>query len=298
MNYRQRAKARHKYIQRKNAEMQRQMEKTQRALHTMLQREVMDNLDIQDGMIRKTPRNYQFKARFDQIRTKFIREDYGDFFKWLAVNLNSQVDMVTDYYKSMFTDWKKGTENNVKTLASRRLGINQDGSLRDGWLHDLYQDDTYFTTLRQRISRAISTGQSYGEFREEMRTLVSGLSRSTTQGRRLGLVETHLRTFVYDVFAQHDRQLVNDYAEDLDLNYAIYSGGEMDTSREFCIERNGNLYSREEIESWANQQWPGKSTPYDPFIDCGGYNCNHTLDWISDELAEQLIARQGLNEYN
>lgn len=273
------------------------IEKTQRALYNMLQREVANNLDLEQGAIKKTARNYQFKVRFDQIQRQFIQGEYKDLFEWLALSLNAQADQVTDYYRSMFDNWRTGNEDNIRKLASRRIGINPNGTLRDGWLHDLYTDDTYFVTIKRRISRAIGVGQSYREFRAEIRQLISGIKRSTTQGRGIGLLETHLRTFVYDIFAQNDRSIMNDYAEDLKLDTAIYQGGIMDTSRKFCQARNNKIYTRDEIESWKNLDWRGKSRPYNPLIDCGGYNCRHTLDWISEELAEQLINRQGVNEY-
>lgn len=67
--------------------------------------------------------------------------------------------------------------------------------------------------------------------------------------------------------------------------YAIYQGGLIQDSRQFCKERNNKVFTKAEIESWKELEWEGKPENYDPFINVGGTGCRHTLDWISIELA-------------
>ena len=73
----------------------------------------------------------------------------------------------------------------------------------------------------------------------------------------------------------------------LGLNYAIFQGGLALDSSMFCQERNNLIYSRVEISKWDRDfQMPYK---YDPFVDLGGFNCRHTLDWISDGMATVMF---------
>jgi hypothetical protein len=81
---------------------------------------------------------------------------------------------------------------------------------------------------------------------------------------------------------------INESRKKLGLRFAIYQGGLRDDSRQFCIERNGKCYSESEIQKWEKLDFQGKSENYNPFYDCGGANCIHRLDWISDELAKRL----------
>ena len=74
----------------------------------------------------------------------------------------------------------------------------------------------------------------------------------------------------------------------LNLNYAIYAGGKIKTTREFCLSRSGKVYNRETIEGWNSQEWQGKIEGGDVLIDAGGYNCRHDYDWISYELAKRI----------
>jgi hypothetical protein len=40
---------------------------------------------------------------------------------------------------------------------------------------------------------------------------------------------------------------------------------------------------------WESLNWEGKpETGYNALIDCGGYNCRHRLDWVSDQMARRL----------
>ena len=89
----------------------------------------------------------------------------------------------------------------------------------------------------------------------------------------------------------------------------------IDDSRDFCAAHNNKVWTIEESKEWIN--WtPSKgeypmdytvkakdlySVPgymsypgYDPLLDRGGYNCRHSLGFISQDLAFKL--RPELNE--
>jgi hypothetical protein len=81
----------------------------------------------------------------------------------------------------------------------------------------------------------------------------------------------------------------NEIRKDLGFKYAIYEGGEIETTRNFCEQRNRKVFSEQEINSWRDLSWQGKNTiGYNPIFDCGGYNCRHKLRWIGTELALKL----------
>lgn len=76
------------------------------------------------------------------------------------------------------------------------------------------------------------------------------------------------------------RERIKDVAQDLGLENFTYIGGVIGTSRDFCIQRDGGTYTREEVESWADEDWEGKIDGTDSetiFSYCGGYNCRHEL---------------------
>ena len=115
-----------------------------------------------------------------------------------------------------------------------------------------------------------------------------------------GGLERQFQRYAYDLYQQYDRSYSDSLAEEFDFNYFIYQGGLVTDSREFCVEHNGKVYSREEAEEWPTWKSPTTGdTPsylgypgYDPLTDFGGYNCRHFPGWISDELAKEM--RPGL----
>jgi hypothetical protein len=115
----------------------------------------------------------------------------------------------------------------------------------------------------------------------------------------LGVIESQFNRFAQDIFQDFDRETQRTYADELNLNYAIYSGTEIKTTRDFCEARINNIYSRKEIAKWNSKDWKGKRKGVPVEVQCGGYNCRHHFSFISDELAKRLAEnRGGLNQYN
>ncbi len=59
-----------------------------------------------------------------------------------------------------------------------------------------------------------------------------------------------------------------------------YVGGLVDESREFCVQRAGHEFFIEQGEEWNDLWWKGKIEGVDFFVQIGGYNCGHYLEFI------------------
>jgi hypothetical protein len=140
----------------------------------------------------------------------------------------------------------------------------------------------------------IAIGLSFAESRGKIENYIKGTPSALGVVDNFNLVENR----VQDKFAEYDRRLNNEFASELKLNYAIYQGGEIKTTRDFCNERNGNVYNREQIDSWNGLVWDGKNLEGNVFTDAGGYNCRHYYDWISYELAVQLDPKIERSKYD
>lgn len=114
-----------------------------------------------------------------------------------------------------------------------------------------------------------------------------------------GAIERHFRRWTFDFYQQFDRLAQLEFKNELGFTHAIYAGTIVDDSRDFCMDRNNLLYSEPEIISWNADDWTGKIPGQDVRMACGGYNCRHSLNWVSDEVARALIQRgYKLNTYN
>ena len=109
----------------------------------------------------------------------------------------------------------------------------------------------------------------------------------STQIEEKNIVNKYWSRWTYDIYSQYERIGSNEVRKRIGLVFAVYEGGEIETTREFCQERNRKVFHESEIQGWSELEWEGKNQiGYNPFIDLGGYNCRHKLRWISRELAE------------
>lgn len=107
----------------------------------------------------------------------------------------------------------------------------------------------------------------------------------------LGILERQYFRFVNDLFMQVDRQVQYLTALELGYNHFVYAGTAVKDSRSFCLRRLNLVYTLDFAQSWDSQQWAGK-IPNVPFLQQqGGYNCRHTLMFVSQQIAQQIAAQ-------
>jgi hypothetical protein len=135
------------------------------------------------------------------------------------------------------------------------------------------------------MNQAIGAKMKLADFQKLFRSVFVG-------NPGFGMLEQYFKRATYDLYQTLDRAANLVYADRLKLNYAIYSGTVMDTTRPFCEERVNKVFSRKQIEGWSELEWKGKPPIYNPYLHCGGYNCRHHLSFVSDEVAEVLLLRQ------
>ncbi len=237
----------------------------------MIRAKYLPLLDQKNGDIVFSAKNMATIARLD-AKLKKISNLKGDkLLEWFAEQIENNAKLNKNYFEEMTGEKgvSKAIEKAINTL-SISLGLTD----QNGLLYDLSRINDPIRQIKAKSIKAISSGLSWGAFSNDITNFVGN-----------GLVEGHMRTNAYDTFQQIDRSINYDVALDLGLNYAMYSPGLMKTSRQFCIDRVGKVFSREEIDSWKKEEWKGKNDNYDPTIDVGGHNCTHTLSWITDKLA-------------
>ena len=166
-------------------------------------------------------------------------------------------------------------------LLLDRFGLSATGAVVPGGFFGSFLGDTTLATqVKQLAWKSKASGTGLAAFKEQIKTLIA----SSPDGPA-GLVERRFNTFAYDSYQQADAQTQDFYAVKLQLPAALYLGGEIATTREFCHQRQGNVYTREEIADWANLDFAGKNPDYNPFTDRGGYNCRHHLHYGSARMA-------------
>ncbi|MBF9140835.1 hypothetical protein [Hymenobacter properus] len=193
----------------------------------------------------------------------------------------------------------------LTTFLTARLGLDAQGNLLPGG----YLSAT-MGVVKDRLSQQVLTyafqaqasGAGIDAYRDGLNMLVVG------NGTALGVVQ-ELYKSAGDDFSQADRMLQHLSGKELGLRAALYQGGVMAHTRAFCEVRNGRVFVDFEIAKFGTKADPyggytnkaeglfaGKPDPYDPYSDCGGYNCRHTWHYIPNATALRMRPDLGEND--
>lgn len=257
--------------------------------------ELIPGLDVKDGQILETTKNYRLLSVLDKT--------YKDFQAGSTSTLLNQVTYTTsrigtlsgNYYKAVLSaDLMARFESVVARtdkLINLRLGLDGGKLVRGGFLKSLFESNTVGTELKNMTAKAITSGLSMKDFTKQLRDAVTGVDK------KVGAMERQFQGFTYDLYQEYDRAYNLTIGNEFGFTYFIYQGGLIDDSREFCVEHNGKVYSIEEAKDWIN--WVSPTTGekpsyiasfpgYDPMLNFGGFRCRHFGGFIDDDLAKQM----------
>jgi hypothetical protein len=273
-----------------------QLEAKVRTMSDMLLKALIDNfvdsLEVEGGIIKDTPKNVALLAQIDKTIGQFASDVIApEMTKIIDGGINEIGRFNNDYF-SQFADSKVKYEISRKKVSQQirdRMGFGKKTQLKEGGFMDAMfkmngvKDQIYDFTRTNLIK-----GPGLKDFREGLRTMI------VSDKDRLSPFERHFRQYAYDIFVNVDREESLLMAKDLKLTYFIYSGTLIDTSREFCIERAGNVFTMDEAKKWINDPWIVKNlergyiSSYNPVNDMGLFGCRHVPQFISKEVAEKL----------
>jgi len=193
-----------------------------------------------------------------------------------------------DYYDQQF---KKLTNKTVDyftpfnpTEAAKKRILNRGETITDGFIDDLFDNNQVANEIQKTIKKGIISGQNVTQLKSVLTEQIKG------KEDKFGLLENYHYRNGTDELQKYTRELDQQFSEAAELNYAIYAGGEIKTTRDFCDQRNGKVFNRETVLSWNTTpaNWSGRKEDNNILVDLGGYNCRHNLDWISYELAKRI----------
>lgn len=140
--------------------------------------------------------------------------------------------------------------------------------------------------IKDALFQYISSSGRFKDFKAAIHEILTANNIETDTGKVA-------REYLFQFKRQQGQQLANEFG----VKYFKYVGTEIDTTRDFCDARIGNIYTREEIQKWADEKWAGKikgTNKDNIFTVCGGWNCRHDLMPVSERMALKF----GVNKYN
>ncbi len=256
--------------------------KLQPSLLARLQR-LTASLETEGGMLTMTTQNLAtVDTIISELARYLTRSEYAELVTGLAEEFQLQQGRTIAYFEAA-----TGTPPSVSGFASARYAQAAADSIRN-----IAQNvPTQYLTepLRNALLEGIATGSSYSNLLGNVQSIIIGTD--STEGSLL----RYSRQIISDSLAVTDREFTNIVANDLGLEWYLYAGGEIATTRCFCDKRNGMYFHRNEVAGWGRGEgvgecgfpWAGMfkgTNEATIFVYVGGYNCQHSLLPVSEAI--------------
>lgn len=265
----------------------------ERALFKELISNFVNQLQQNKGVIVANKDNLQMMAALDKVLTKFENKVQLSQMKTFVDNAQHMLTLNDKYFSLYETNGKKfsSLRSSVKDNLLRRIGINASNQsfVKDGFIDNYIKSQKIRVDLKKTVFNFVTGGRPINDLIDTLNVKVQGSTNAS------GIIEKQIRDYVYDKYTQFDRATNTEFSKRLDLRAFIYAGGLIETSREFCIQKNNKVFTTDE----ANKLWPiDKNLPrtkaekesgvledYNPLDDCGRWRCRHLPRYISNQEA-------------
>ena len=293
------------FIDSQRAKMENTVVKLQSKLLSNVISEITTELDIKDGIIQDTPKNYRLISALDKVYKNF-QTGASQIMLGQVANGTSKIADLTSKYFTAVGGLPERFEKIISTtdkLMNLRIGLDGGNLVRSGYLESFFNSNIIGLDLKNITSKAVTSGMDKKAYINDLSKLITGSEEYK------GGLERQFQRYAYDLYQQYDAAYNQTLGNEFGFTYFIYQGGLIDDSRDFCAAHNNKVWSIEEMKTWgtwipADGEYPAgyevkakdlSAVPsylgypgYDPGIDRGGYNCRHALGWIGDELAYEL----------
>lgn len=230
---------------------------------------ILKGLETDDeGYIIQSAANRQIIQRaINSIDVRVAKSSYdSDIETYLGTT--KKIDVLNISYFEAISDAFSANKQFLNSLKKEAIATVEDLLLNSGF------ESQIKIPLGQILNQNINSGGSFTGLLDQVKTYIKG--SADADGRLLRYAKAVTR----DTLFNYSRTYQQSISSDLGLEWYYYSGGLIDKSRPFCIERHDHVYHQKEVESWASLDWAGKApgtTESSIFIYAGGVNCGHSL---------------------
>jgi hypothetical protein len=282
------AKTKQEFIEKSLSSLDADINKLQRRLFSELSDKLLSKMASENGKLIQNVPNFQAVNNLEQLMREFSQQFVTPVIRSLADNMLKTIALTDKAFKDGYNvsdaQIKSMQEQSKWVLTS--IGIKPNGDIiAGGYLSKLAEMPEVQTKLRDYISSNVINSAGLSEFQKGFKTLIEGTPDIP------GEIAKYHQQFSYDLFNQADSAVTKVYAEEQGFKYFLYYGSIIDTSRCFCRKRAGKVFSYEDTKKWLDDPTLIKyyqDHPYDPIIMRGGFNCRHSIEPVSDEMAKRM----------
>lgn len=230
--------------------------------------ELLAKLEVKNGKYVISNKNLKIAAQIaTELRGALLSSSYVNAVTDFAKQFDVQKDVNNELFTRLFPEFAP-TEltNSIMNIAKRNtidLLLNR------------ASDTDFVAPLRTTIEQAVINGAGFRETLTSIKNFIEG--NEDVDGALL----RYSKTYAHDSFAVADRSYTAIVSYEIGAEWFLYSGGKIETTRRFCLDRYGKFFHRKEVEAWGKLgDWNGKVPETDSdtiFSYAGGYNCMHSI---------------------
>lgn len=183
---------------------------------------LIKGLDISGDTIRPTVKNLREIAKFKRLIQRIIdKSDYPDKLDKFIEAFGEVADIQNKYFISIEKGFKPSALMEEIKIQAIDSTIE---SLTEGGLNQ-----NFIEPVKELLRKNVTTGGSYSELVSQVRDTIV----NTKAGD--GKLEKYVKQTTTDALNQYAGQYMDAATNDLGLDWFMYDGAIIDTSRQFCI---------------------------------------------------------------
>lgn len=249
--------------------------------------ELVKDLTTADGSIENNAQNIRIIARIKaELEGIVLNNDYLQKVSDFTKVFNDVGNLNSTYFSEIADNFSP------KPLLEEIKKLNIDTTVSD--LTESGIGSAYTDGIRDLLETNITTGAKYTDLVSGLRDFIIGKDGED------GKLVKYARQISTDALNQYNGQYIKSVSSDLGLNWYMYIGSNLETTRPFCKALTQKKYIHEsELSSIVNGNIDGKkvstaglypdTTAANFFQLRGGYNCGHQLYPIPSGLVPKEL---------
>jgi hypothetical protein len=256
----------------------------QKQLLELITQDFISQLEFVDGKLVNSTKNYRIINQFDSMLNDFQNSYINPFVSNIGESMLQLTPMNAAYFTAVGA--RKATVDNLVgklKWMNEKIGVDKKGNVIKGsYLDNLATAPEIRTELKDYVLKNVVNKSGVKEFTNGFRYLLSNTDEVD------GTLTKYYKQYTFDTFNQVDETINSYMADALKLEYFVYSGTLIKTSRCFCRKRQGKVFRISDTLNWGQDSTLPVTPNYNPLIDRGSYNCRHNIRYISEEMAMEL----------
>ena len=280
------------YLLRREALLQKRVSSLSIKLYDKIFEQYLIGLEQSNGKLVYNKKNLNLIQGLDKVYASFNKTDNLPVVNGFFGDLNGITPLNTAYFKNIAKTGLRAESEVVTAVVQNKLGLKNGKPVANGFADKFINDKTLLKTIKKQTTQAITKGQSFQVFREQLKTTIQGTEGSVNSG---GL-QQYYRNYAYDTYQKVDRLNQDLFAKELGMRYFIWAGGLVANSRPLCVLCNGKVVDKTwfapmKFNDLKTGLRDGLDSTWNPMNDLGQYACRHTKNYILDSVARQLSGK-------